>query len=730
MRRLNDETQCNETSYAWCNNSTCYVTPSLNCSSNNCNSTDIVCTSYCSTDIQGCNSALLCSDGEMILTSQFCNDITDCLDGSDEFRYQPGFKCEQSIGSCVLPQRNLHDTVGHCADHSDLCHANGSVCFECLDKRLFVSTKQVCDGVIDCYDLSDECLCENNLFYSPLCSSMFKTDPNPSNKFCEHDGKLNLFDISVFKTNPQLVQALFPENDVSSEAFFNPNSVNLTGVSTYCQTKDGHSYAIPCDGRPTCRDFSDECNCLNPPPFCNDSCRLHYNSFYPFGDRYCDGIEDEFAWKYLDPIACAPGFDEKLCPKRFYCKSGDQANIDVTQICNRFVDCDEGEDEQNCSVTSNQKLFSSDTQMIDNAFFLIAFWLNGSVISIACVIVIVKKTNYLKTANLTNSLRCQHLIILNISFADFIMGLYLLIIAVHSSIYSGYYGKVDLDWRSSWRCSIIGSFAVISSEASCLLMLVLTAFRLHSVCDPFATLSTRMWPWKIGICTAWFTALIVGTLPILSHSGYLLYFLHNAYFAIGFNKQGLWNTSSLTKIACRFAALTNKTINDVGNEWISTKKFLEENFPNKTILEFGYYSETSVCMPRFFVASGETAWEYTFAIMTLNFLAFMTIAVCYISLFYESRRLSEKSRENNKQKSSSKEAKMKKRIATLIATDFLCWIPICVMCYVKMNGGEFSNIVYEITAVFFLPINSVLNPFIYSLIPEAVLTKKPLCCRK
>ena len=95
------------------------------------------------------------------------------------------------------------------------------------------------------------------------------------------------------------------------------------------------------------------------------------------------------------------------------------------------------------------------------------------------------------------------------------MGVYLITIAVHNYVYSGYYGHADLEWRSSSRCSIIGSVAVISSEASCLLMVIMTGFRLHTVCNPFATFSSRMWPWKVGIFAAWIITVFMEALPIL-----------------------------------------------------------------------------------------------------------------------------------------------------------------------------------------------------------------------
>ena len=44
---------------------------------------------------------------------------------------------------------------------------------------------------------------------------------------------------------------------------------------------------------------------------------------------------------------------------------------------------------------------------------------------------------------------------------------------------------------------------------------------------------------------------------------------------------------------------------------------------------FGYYGETSVCMPRFYVTYGSSSWKYTLSIITLNFLSFLFIAVGY-----------------------------------------------------------------------------------------------------
>jgi len=40
---------------------------------------------------------------------------------------------------------------------------NQSRCFICLDGSMIIPSQKVCDDVIDCSDLSDECLCEGEV---------------------------------------------------------------------------------------------------------------------------------------------------------------------------------------------------------------------------------------------------------------------------------------------------------------------------------------------------------------------------------------------------------------------------------------------------------------------------------------------------------------------------------------------------------------------------------------
>ena len=153
---LTNRTQC--TMLGKCDNSTCYDVPSFSCFTNDCKNTLVLCSSD---HIQSkYKPYFYCNNYILIPGYKFCNKIPDCHDQSDEIHYGPGFRCFgiNSTFPCVLPQRNLYDGFAQCKDQSDLC-INDS-CFRCLDQRLVISSKQVCDEKYDCYDQSDEILCE------------------------------------------------------------------------------------------------------------------------------------------------------------------------------------------------------------------------------------------------------------------------------------------------------------------------------------------------------------------------------------------------------------------------------------------------------------------------------------------------------------------------------------------------------------------------------------------
>ena len=584
-----------------------------------------------------------------------------------------------------MPQRNLYDDVAQCSDESDLCRNNS--CFQCFDRRLLISSKQICDGVFDCYDWSDECLCEIN-FNKDLCNIRFSSFPlNSFTNKVDH-----IYNLSSLLNNKRII---YVEHD------------NTKSTKT-CQTRlDNHWVAALCDGRPECSDLSDECDCPNPPEFCNYTCHKDYN----IGDRYCDGIEDNF-FNIINNSICPKGYEELNCPKRFSCKARNKVSIDIDQKCNGKIDCDDNSDERYCN-NNHKRLFSSESEMIANPVLKICFWIMAILVICGNLYVIISTIRHLKTVNLLKSIKYQHLIIFNISIADFIMGIYLLIIAFYSVYYSGYYGKFDFEWRSSLRCSIVGSLAVLSSQASCFSMVFLTSHRLYTICKPFSIISSFIH--KFVFALIWLISFVIAVLPIPPQLSD--YFVHSAEFTNRFTHSSIQNKQFITKFACRLAELNN--ISTESNDWDSIKTFLKDKFPEYSPgVEFGYYGQTSVCMPRFYAVQGENGWEYSLGIILNVFFCFVLISVGYILIYIH---FTENDNEIGSNQRNIENKRMQRRISKIIITDFLCWIPICIMAFVKLSGIYVDDVAYIVSAGLLLPINSVLNPLLYSSLFEKVV---------
>ena len=111
---------------------------------------------------------------------------------------------------------------------------------------------------------------------------------------------------------------------------------------------------------------------------------------------------------------------------------------------------------------------------------------------------------------------------------------------------------------------------------------------------------------------------------------------------------------------------------------------------------------------------------FTLAIMSLNLVFVVSIIVGYVCIFYKikhgtSDKLSKtKSRTDNK---------MFFRIFLIVATDIACWLPIILFSFANYFRYPIPDIVHSLTSIVLLPINSLLNPIIYSKY-DVILIKK------
>ena len=102
----------------------------------------------------------------------------------------------------------------------------------------------------------------------------------------------------------------------------------------------------------------------------------------------------------------------------------------------------------------------------------------------------------------------------------------------------------------------------------------------------------------------------------------------------------------------------------------------------------------------------------------LNFILFLLIALGQLGIFSAIKLSTMKTSKDRK----SSEMVLAYRLATVVISDFLCWFPIGVLGLMAANDFPVPSEVNVALVIFVLPLNSALNPFLYTL--NAVLEKR------
>ena len=141
---------------------------------------------------------------------------------------------------------------------------------------------------------------------------------------------------------------------------------------------------------------------------------------------------------------------------------------------------------------------------------------------------------------------------------------------------------------------------------------------------------------------------------------------------------------------------------------------LDYNDYTTRVTKLGFYGNDGVCLFKYFVKRSDPQKTFVWTIIAINFLCFIFISISYVAITCISQR-SSKNVSNTKanKQSSNRTKKMNQRIAFIITTDFVCWVPFIIICILHSAEVLDGTPWYSIFSIFFLPLNSVINPLIY-----------------
>nr|XP_020757175.1 relaxin receptor 1 isoform X6 [Odocoileus virginianus texanus] len=128
-----------------------------------------------------------------------------------------------------------------------------------------------------------------------------------------------------------------------------------------------------------------------------------------------------------------------------------------------------------------------------------------------------------------------------------------------------------------------------------------------------------------------------------------------------------------------------------------------------------YYGTNGVCFPLHSEDAESTGAQiYSVAIfLGINLAAFIIIVFSYGSMFYSIHQSAVTT--NEVQNQVRKEMTLAKRFFFIVFTDALCWIPIFILKFLSLLQVEIPGTITSWVVIFILPINSALNPILYTL---------------
>ncbi|XP_071057175.1 relaxin receptor 2 [Onthophagus taurus] len=126
-----------------------------------------------------------------------------------------------------------------------------------------------------------------------------------------------------------------------------------------------------------------------------------------------------------------------------------------------------------------------------------------------------------------------------------------------------------------------------------------------------------------------------------------------------------------------------------------------------------FYNTNGVCLPLHVHEPFQQGWIYsTVMFVIINSLALVFIIYAYARMIHEIETSGLACRSTQQSKDRDKVAK---RFGIIVLTDCLCWVPIIIVKIAALLGADISKYLYAWLAIFVLPINSALNPVLYTL---------------
>ena len=323
------------------------------------------------------------------------------------------------LWECVINRAHLCDGTSQCL--TDECGCEDVDVFYCIDNSGCIAFVNVCDGVQNCRDGSDERMCsdviqckfKNQQYSSPRSVYCLKRDTAFTQCIPSDPIDCSPWPEALAKDSP-LTQCL--KEFFSNAVLRDEHEVQVFSLEKYkawCKTA--------CDPQ-----WIHFCTYLNDPTINGFTMRC---SAKPTGDNVKNQISQVSIYEVCDGHNnCRGNMDEANCSGRFYCAGENHQWIKNSQVCDNNKDCPEGEDE--CQACSG---VSSDRELVKHKGLYVYMIVAAALIILLNIFAGVEMfcRDYATTSG-----KVDKIILFTVCFYDTLMGLYLAFVFVKGSVWS------------------------------------------------------------------------------------------------------------------------------------------------------------------------------------------------------------------------------------------------------------------------------------------------------
>ncbi|XP_022083821.1 uncharacterized protein LOC110975554 [Acanthaster planci] len=594
-----------------------------------------------------------------------CRDVTHLRNCEDFQCPVMMFKCPDSY---CIPLRFRCNGVGDCPDKEDENNCGQFVCpgaYRCRNNRTCVTLEELCDGKPDCPEMEDDPGGDDELFcnvtcpngcecvgFSYLCEnvkweqrSASMISPSTRQLFLTAVGSTGAPEVDGFvrakrdqisgpwtvmnslhldlKEFPFLVELELTKNSIDElvPGMFN-ESRNLRHLNLSFNNIDVLQSGT-FEGLSSLEHLTLSFNPLS---------TIEIGAFAGLNNLKTLEVEGVGLFKSKEGFEDLESLQTIIASKYHYC-------------CVRDV--------QECFAPRDQ--FSDCDDLISNGALRFFIWLLGLSALVGNVLVfglrMVRRYRPGRGRTQRQIATVQDFLITNLAASDFLMGVYMLTIAGADMHFRGVYAFRSEGWRASLACTVTGLLAVLSSEVSVFIVMLLSLDRFLKIVFPFRFgLHMTLNRTRILVVASWAVGLLMSLLPAV--------------------------------VSDRFSD--------------------------------AYYGSSSVCLALPLVPVLPNGWRYMFFLLSVNLICFLGMFVCYAAIFVAVKRSSREAQGQSAQRAA--EVRVAAKMSLIVGTDFACWMPIILLALLASFAKvDVPQGVYAWIAIFILPLNSSINPYLYTL---------------